>query len=123
MTTRQDRLARLLAIRRVRLRVAASSLARAATAVAATAATATRLGELRAEFRGQYGFAAGYAIKAAAATRAALYAAEVTQAIRLVDAEARRAVLQGDFRHRRAGVDAVARAVERASDDPKLVGS
>lgn len=122
MTTRHDRLARLLAIRRVRLRVVASALARATTAAAATAATAARLGELRAEFRGQYGFAEGYAIKAAAATRAALYAAEITQAVRLVDAEARRAVLQGDFRHRRAGVDAVARAVDRATDDTKAGG-
>jgi hypothetical protein len=119
VTTRHDRLARLLAIRRVRLQVAASALARAATAAAATAATAARLGELRAELRGQCGFAEGYAVKAAAATRAALHAAEITQAIRLVDAEARRAVLHGDFRQRRAGVDAVARAVERATGDAK----
>jgi hypothetical protein len=115
MTGRGDRLTRLLAVRNVRLALAGRALASAAATAAATAATAARLGALRAEFRGQPGRVAGYAIKAASATRSALVAAEQSQGARLADAEARRSAVEGEFRNRRAGVDAVARAVDRAA--------
>lgn len=115
MTARRERLTRLLAVRTIQLKIAARALATAAAAVSATAATATRLGALRAEFRGHHGSAGGYAIKAAAATREALVSAEIRQFARLAEAEARRSLIEGHFRHRRAGVDATARAVERAS--------
>ncbi len=94
---------------------AAHTLASAAAAAAAAEATAVRLHDLRAEFRAYAGFAAGYGVKAAAATREALVTAEARQSARRAEAEARRVVTEGQFRHRRAAVDTSARAIERAA--------
>ena len=114
MTAKRDRLVRLLAVRTVRLRVAARALRRASATAAASAATAIRLGELHAELRGLAGRSGGYGLKAAAATRAALVAAGTVQSARLADAEARREAVQDDVRRQRAAIDAVARAADRA---------
>lgn len=122
MTARHDRLTRLLVVRTIQLKISARALATAAAAAVSAAATATRLGALRAELRGHPGDAAGYAIKAAAATREVLVSAESRQRARLVDAEARRSLVEGDFRHRRAGVDATARAAERAHAVAPIAG-
>jgi len=115
LTARRDRLARLLAIRRIKMTVAARALATATAVAAAAAATATRLGALRAELPERQIGADGYAMKAAEATHAALVAAEIRQSRRVVEAEARRSAIEGDFRRKRAGVDAVTHAVNRAA--------
>lgn len=115
MTARHDRLTRLLAVRSVRLAIVARALTAATAAAASAAATANRLGALRDEFLGNVGSSGGYTLKATVATRDALAAAEVNQHVRRVEAEARRSAIDSNLRNHRAGVDAVARAVDRST--------
>lgn len=115
MTSRQPRLARLLDIRRIQLRLAARDLTRAARAAAASVGMAVRITELYADMTIERGGILGYDTKAAAATRAALAAAGTQQVIRVAEAEARRAQVASDVHRQRAAADAVARTIDRAA--------
>lgn len=114
MTLRRPRLARLLDVRRVRLRLVSRDLARAARTAAEIVGMALRIDELRGGMDVKAGGVDGYDLKAAAATRSALSAVGARQVVRVAEAEAYRAHLAGEVRHQRAAADVVARAVDKA---------
>ena len=114
MTARRDRLARLLGLRLVRLREAGRRLGMASDSARACASIAARIAELRAELSVEAGTGRGYAVKAAAATRAALHAADERHASRLLEVAEQRSSAVAAVQRRQASADAVARASDRA---------
>lgn len=113
MTPRHRRLGRLLALRLVRLREAGRQLGMTADTARSVAAIAARIAELRAELSVAAGAGDGYRVKAAAATRAALDAADERQSTRLAAVRAEHAAAATLVQQRQASADAVARAAER----------
>lgn len=113
MTAARDRLARLLAIRTVALRVAARDLGRATGASAAITALARRIAELQIELTPAILVSTGAQLKAAAATRNGLQLAAARQLTRLDAATAHRADAARAVHRDRAAVNAVEDAIER----------
>ena len=112
------RLARLLAVRQVRLRTAARQLGEAGALLGQLRATRHRLIDLRGDLAA--GDATdGYAAKATAATRAALGDAAGHQTQRVGDAERRHAASSATAQRHRAAADAVERALAQLSLPPR----
>ena len=113
MSGARSRLSRLIAVRTVRLRQVAQQLGVAARLAGSLSAVAEQITRLRADTRTPPGANLGYDVSAAATMRAALGAASVRQAGRVVDAEATRAALANDVRQRSLGIDTIVRLIER----------
>lgn len=115
MTVRQPRLARLLDVRLIGLRLISRNLACATRAAADGAGMALRIDKLRSGINVREA-TGGYDVKAAATTRSALTAAGAQQAIRVAEAEAYRMRLAEEVVHKRAAANAIAQAVTKAID-------
>ena len=114
MTATERRLARLLAVRRVRLQAAARRLATASAMVTQLQTTTARIERLRDDLGLPAQLLTGYEAKALTAARALLGDANVRQRVRIVDAKQRRAGAAAAVSAGHAAADAVERAIERA---------
>jgi len=114
MSGATGRLNRLLAVRRIGLRGAAEVFARAVEAHAAATAMAARIDDLSDAQTLAAGTAYGAALAARAAGAAALATASARQAALVDRAGTALAVARQGLNARRASVDAVGGAIERA---------
>ncbi|MGL4543442.1 MAG: hypothetical protein ACRCUI_13100 [Polymorphobacter sp.] len=116
MTPAARRLARLHAVRRVRLQAASRRLALATHTVLQLQTTTARIERLRDDLGLQAPLLSGYEAKAIDAARALLGAANLRQRQRIEAAEVRRRAAADEVNTDRAAADAVERALERAAE-------
>lgn len=113
MTPAERRLARLLAVRRVRLQAAGRRLKAASAVVTQLQTTTARLERLRDDLGLPVQLLTGYEAKALTMARALLGDANARQRVRIVEAQKRRAGAAAALSHDQAAADAVTRAIER----------
>ena len=116
MSPAERRLARLLAVRRVRLQAAGRRLAAASAVVTQLQTTTERIERLRDDLGLPVQLLTGYEAKALTAARALLGDANARQRIRTAEALKRRAGAAAAVSADHAAADAVERAIERARD-------
>ncbi len=116
MSPAERRLARLLAVRRVRLQAAGRRLAAASAVVTQLQTTTARIERLRDDLGLPVQLLTGYEAKALTAARALLGDANARQRIRTAEALKRREGAAAAVNADHAAADAVERAIERARD-------
>jgi len=114
MNPAERRMARLLAVRRVKLQAAGRRLAAATQMVTQLQTTTARIARLRDDLGLPVRMLTGYEAKAVTAARAMLGAANVRQHGRIAEAQRRRGDAAAAVNADHAAADAVERAIERA---------